>query len=217
VAVIEQLLTQPVRIHRISRGSVYGEGVAGSEISVHDTVGYLDSGTAQAGLEETIGRQDTALNIEVLFLLNTETPRTGDRAEVESTLFEILDIRHPRRPNSSPHHVECRVRLLPSTSITVLRAAGLDAWDGWGAPPTPTPIVTGVPAIIVPLSGTSEIVAGEREDVEFRLDAAPCDIRFTDTVELEQTGELYRVVWVREAAIGAHHVEARLRQVTGNA
>lgn len=81
----------------------------------------------------------------------------------------------------------------------------------------PATVATGIAAVIgISPSGRSELNAGSQEVLNFRLSADPCDLRHTDIVLDESTGEKFQVMWVKaRTGLGLDHVAAGLRSVIG--
>lgn len=106
---------------------------------------------------------------------------------------------------------------LSTTTITVLRVASVDPYE----PSTMAPgtVVTGVRAhISVPNVGASQIVGGQQSVVEPRLTCDVCDLRHTDEVRDDSTGQTFQVSWVQQRlGLGLDHLEAGLRIVQGAA
>ena len=106
---------------------------------------------------------------------------------------------------------------LATTTVTVLRSdqdGTRDALDTL----TFTAVASGVRAVIGAPSGVEIATGGSSEDVQWRLDCDPTDLRHDDRVEDEQTGETFEVVWTRRRiGFGLDHTVAGLRTVTDRA
>lgn len=75
---------------------------------------------------------------------------------------------------------------------------------------------TGIRAVIGSPSGADLMAGGDRSVVAARLTADPCDLRPSDEVQDETTGDRYQIVWVRtRQGYGLDHVAAGLSEVVG--
>lgn len=105
---------------------------------------------------------------------------------------------------------------LSTTTIAVLRVppADLDAepYSGNETSDLQT-IARGVAAVIDRPSGREQLAGGEQAVWDFELVCDPVPLLRTDSVQDEQTGAVYRVVWLLSYA--GDHVEAGLRIVQG--
>jgi hypothetical protein len=106
---------------------------------------------------------------------------------------------------------------ISTTTITVLSppTVDLDAEPYSGNDDTNlVPTATGVRAVIDRGRGREVVAGGEQAiwDAELTCDETP--IQRTDSVKDEQTGLVYRVVWV--LPLRGYHVEAGLRIVQGD-
>lgn len=105
---------------------------------------------------------------------------------------------------------------LSTTTITVLRVADADEYaEPYQGDDTTRRTVqaTGIRAVIDRPGGNEQLAGGEQAVWDFGLVCDPTDLRYTDTVQDESTGIVYRVVWVMTYM--ADHVEAGLRVVQG--
>lgn len=107
-----------------------------------------------------------------------------------------------------------------TTRISVLRKAADATRDPYDTQPAATAVATGIRAhISAPMQRSDEEVhGGSQEVVQFPMHCDPVDLRHTDQVEDEATGEVYEVVWARQRLAmpgGLDHVEAELKQVSG--
>lgn len=103
---------------------------------------------------------------------------------------------------------------LATTTISVLRSTQ-DGTNDLRDLPTYATLATGIRAHIGGPGGAEVVSGGSREDVTFRLDADPCDLRHFDRVLDEATAETYEVVWVKQRrGLGLDHTVADLRQTT---
>jgi hypothetical protein len=107
---------------------------------------------------------------------------------------------------------------LATTTGSILRlpSAQLDddsANEDWSQATTPE---TGIRSHIYPVSGRTDMLVGQKEVVEYRLDADPCGLRNTDRWRDDPTGAVYLVVWAKSrVGLGLDHLEAGLRTVSG--
>jgi len=103
-----------------------------------------------------------------------------------------------------------------TTTISVLRLPPDPARDPHDPQPEPGVIASGVRAHIASPRGRERSGGGEQEVVEFRLSCDPVDLRHTDRVQDDQTGDLYEVTWARpRGGLGLDHTQAGLKQVSG--
>lgn len=103
-----------------------------------------------------------------------------------------------------------------TTTIAVLRRSVLATDDPYEVTAVPAAVAEGVRAVIGAPSGLEVLAGGSQEDVTHRLDCDTTDLRSTDQVEDEATGDTYDVVWARDrTGLGLDHTVAGLRQVTG--
>jgi hypothetical protein len=113
--------------------------------------------------------------------------------------------------------------MVATTRITVRRPDdGSDRdpdGDGYDTPSDTEPVwtsaYTGVRATIIPSAGRTG-QPGDAEFVAFQLACDPIDLRHTDLVDDETTGDTYRVEWAETAAgvAGLGHTVAGLSTVT---
>lgn len=104
-----------------------------------------------------------------------------------------------------------------TTTITVERpATGGDPYEIGAAP---TAVSSGTPAHIGDPSGAEAQAGGELETItDVLLADAALDLRHTDLIVDETTGQRYRVQWVRpRRGLGLDHVKAGLVTYQGAA
>lgn len=103
---------------------------------------------------------------------------------------------------------------LNTTTITVRRSnqdGTLDAIDGV----TYTTLKSGIRAVISSPSGAETNAGGSSEDTTASLACDVTDIRHTDRILDETTGETWEVSWARlRAGLGLDHMTAGLRSIT---
>lgn len=107
---------------------------------------------------------------------------------------------------------------LATTTVTVREVPADPNRDPYDAAPAAVTVASGVRAHISTSSGREQVAGGSQEVVTFRLSCDPFDggLSHQATVEDEQTGEVYEVVWsVARFGIGLDHIQAGLRQVSG--
>lgn len=106
--------------------------------------------------------------------------------------------------------------VLPNTTISVLRASGHDD-DGYGPGTTWDPVHEGVPATITSIDGQTVYSAGgERQIVTRRLiTRMNIDIRHTDRIRDEITGETFTIEAVSTVAGALPHTVAELKVTEG--
>lgn len=105
---------------------------------------------------------------------------------------------------------------ISTTTISVLRVPADPLRDPYDPEPAAEVVERGVRANIASPNGRERIVGGDQEIIEFRLNCDPVDLRHTDRVEDEKTGEIYEVRWAHpRIGFGRDHMTAGLRQVTG--
>ncbi|MGE0133760.1 MAG: hypothetical protein AB7L91_06295 [Dehalococcoidia bacterium] len=104
-----------------------------------------------------------------------------------------------------------------TTTISVLRVEADDGRDPLDEQPAADVIANGVRAHISTSRGSERVASGgQQEVVYFRLSCDPTDIRHTDQVRDDATGELYAVEWARQrVGYGLDHTQAGLKQVRG--
>lgn len=107
---------------------------------------------------------------------------------------------------------------IATTTIAVVRGADPSNTDPWDPVSPGTTVASGVRAVIDAPSG-SEAGPGDTETILFTLFCDTADVKFSDSVRDEQTGETYRVVWAKHVpappGVGLDHVQAGLKQVSG--
>ncbi len=105
---------------------------------------------------------------------------------------------------------------LHTTTVSVLRVPADAARDPYDPPPAAEVVASGIRAHIASPSGRERTAGGSQEVVEFRLTCDPTDLRHTDQVQDDRTGDLYEVVWARNReGFSLDQVQAGLRQVSG--
>lgn len=109
-----------------------------------------------------------------------------------------------------------------TTHITVLRVPTTPDLDPLDTQPAAEEIAVGVRAHISSPRGAEETQSGgQQEVVTWRLSCDPTDLRHTDQIRDERTGEIYEVLWSRDLgfsigeATGMEHIEAGVKQVKG--
>lgn len=105
---------------------------------------------------------------------------------------------------------------IATTTIDVIRSSDHDPYDASGV--TTTTPATGVRAHISKPTGNAQIVGGDQSVTSFELNCDPCDLKYSDIVHDNGSGEDYIVLWSRlRPGLGLDHIEAGLRFVEGNA
>lgn len=103
---------------------------------------------------------------------------------------------------------------LATTRITVLRSDQDGSKDEYDTL-TFAPIASGVRAVVSSPRGAEQNQNGSSEDVSFRLDCDPTDLRHDDRITDETTGETFEVTWTRRrVGLGLDHTVADLRIIT---
>ena len=107
---------------------------------------------------------------------------------------------------------------LATTSIAVLRVpddGGLR--DGYDPRPAPTTVASGIRAHLSTPDGGEDRPGGSRQALTAALLCDPTDVRHTDLVLDETTGQTWTVTTVRQSSPlgGLGHVAATLEQTTG--
>lgn len=106
---------------------------------------------------------------------------------------------------------------LATTTITISRSdqdGTKDALDTL----TYSDVVTGIRAVVSAPRGAETNTGGSEEDVTFRLDCDPTDLRHGDRVTDETTSETFEVVWTRRRiGLGLDHTVADVRKITDRA
>lgn len=88
--------------------------------------------------------------------------------------------------------------------------------DAWDELPPPAVVASGIRAHIGRPSGTEDRAGSAQESVTWHLDCDPVDLRHTDTIIDELTGDRYAVQWAKQRqGLGLDRVEADLLQVQG--
>lgn len=108
------------------------------------------------------------------------------------------------------------------TAITIRRDTTTGVQDPLGAgydTPTDIPnewttVATDVPATITPASGAT-IRPGDTEEINYKLDADPCDLRHTDQVIDQADGTVYAVEWAHTSSGSRGRTTAGLRTFAG--
>lgn len=100
-----------------------------------------------------------------------------------------------------------------TTTVTVRRPdPDADPYEGRTAPV----VQTGVPAHIGSPSGAELAIGGQQSRVTDVLLTDPADIRHTDHILDETTGDEYRIEWVRQRqGLALDHTKAGLVQFVG--
>lgn len=106
---------------------------------------------------------------------------------------------------------------LPTTTVRVERPA--TGGDPYETADDPTVVSTGTPAHIGEPSGTEIQAGGELEQIsDVLLTDALIDLRHTDLIVDEATGQRFRVSWVRQRqGLGLDHTKAGLVTYQGAA
>lgn len=106
---------------------------------------------------------------------------------------------------------------LHTTTIAVLRVPDDATRDPYDPKPAAAVVASGVRANIASPNGRERVAGGSQEVVVFRLQCDPVDLRNTDQVRDEATGELYEVVWTRprQGPANLAYQQAELKQVEG--
>lgn len=105
-----------------------------------------------------------------------------------------------------------------TTTVTVKRVPSDPDRDPYDPQPDPVVVVSGVRAHITTARGSEDRGGSDRSHVHFRMS---CDqyaggLLHTDTVEDEQSGEVYEVKWaVARTALGLDHIQAGMDQISG--
>lgn len=100
---------------------------------------------------------------------------------------------------------------LTTTTITITRPAVVG--DPYDAAETTSTVASGVRAHISAPSGREAQRGGEQQTVDKILDADPVDLRHTDRVVDDGTGQTYEVAWVdQREGLGLDHTVAGLRR-----
>lgn len=105
---------------------------------------------------------------------------------------------------------------LATTTITVLRVADDPDRDPYDPPPAASEVATGVRAHIGSATGREQAVGGQQSVTDLRLVCDPVDLRHTDQVRDDTTGETFEVVWVKQrTGLNLDHTAAYVRHVEG--
>lgn len=110
---------------------------------------------------------------------------------------------------------------LATTTIAVLRLPDDATRDPYEAQPEPAVAAAGIRAHFSSPRGNEVHRGGQQSEVTDRLGCDLVDLRHTDQVRDETTGDVYDVVWVRTrrstdpGMAGLDHIEAGVRRVTG--
>lgn len=103
-----------------------------------------------------------------------------------------------------------------TTTITVLRVADDPDRDPYDTQPAPAEVHTGVRAHIGAPTGGERVAGGEQSRIDLRLTCDPVDLRHTDQVRDDTTGETFQVVWVKQrTGFKLDHVTAFLQYIEG--
>lgn len=108
------------------------------------------------------------------------------------------------------------IPLLSTTKVTILRPATGDPYE---TAASETTIASGIKAHISSPSGSEQAIGGQLEQVDaVLLCESGHGILHTDLVYDDETGERWRVVWVRERqGLGLDHTKAGLVAFAGGA
>ena len=106
-----------------------------------------------------------------------------------------------------------------ATLITVKRFAedpNADPYEPHG-PGTESVVAQDFRATISSPRGREVVAGGSQEVVQFAMSSDPVDLKHTDRVLDQKTGDQYEVVWVRQrpSPTGLDHTRASLKAVTG--
>lgn len=103
-----------------------------------------------------------------------------------------------------------------TTTITVLRVPEDLNRDPYDPEPDPVEVAAGVRAHIGSPSGGERVSGGEQSRTDLRLTCDPTDLRHTDQVRDDTTGETFETVWVKQrTGLGLDHVTAFLQHIEG--
>lgn len=103
-----------------------------------------------------------------------------------------------------------------TTTITVLRVADDLNRDPYDPQPAPAEVHTGVRAHIGSATGRERQAGGEQTVTDLRLTCDPVDLRHTDQIRDDTTGETFHVVWVKQrTGLSMDHVTAFLQYIEG--
>lgn len=103
-----------------------------------------------------------------------------------------------------------------STTITVMRLPDDPDRDPYDEPPAAEEAYTSVRAHIGSPTGREQAVGGQQSVTDLRLVCDPIDLRHTDQVVDDTTGETFDVVWVKQrTGLGMDHTSAFLKHVEG--
>jgi hypothetical protein len=106
-----------------------------------------------------------------------------------------------------------------ATLITVKRFIADPNQDPYEpqAPTAETVVAKDIRATISSPSGREVVAGGSQEVVQFAMSCDPVDLKHTDRVLDQTTGEQYDVVWSRQrpSPTGLDHTRASLKAVTG--
>lgn len=113
---------------------------------------------------------------------------------------------------------------LATTVISIYRRpdqSNVDPWDATipgtdQAAPTATAVATGIRAVIGQPSGSERLQGGSQMVITDHLTCDPTDLRHTDQVRDEISGQWFAVVTTQlRTGLGLDHVESSLKRVVG--
>ena len=103
-----------------------------------------------------------------------------------------------------------------TTTIAVLRAGAGASDDPYDPQPERETVASGVRAHISTSTGYEQTQGGSQSIGDFRVTCDPTDIRHTDRIVDEVTGEEFDVEWATpRRGLGLDHTFAGLKQVKG--
>lgn len=106
-----------------------------------------------------------------------------------------------------------------TSTVTIFRAAGLDARDGLDPEPTYSAVARGVRAVISAASGSerTERASAETVTAHLTMDPHPAGLSHLDIV-VDDLGRAWEVEWVQDVlGLGLDHVSAGLVRFHGEA
>ncbi len=105
---------------------------------------------------------------------------------------------------------------LSTTTITVYRPD--TGADDYSTDDGPQVVGSEIRAHLSTPRGNDQIVGGEKQTVDLRLDCDPFDFKHYDVVKDDTTNKTYRLVWFEQRyGFGLDHVEGGLQLTTGTA
>lgn len=103
-----------------------------------------------------------------------------------------------------------------TTTVSVLRLPAGASDDPYDAQPEREAVATGVRAHISTSTGFEQTEGGSQTVADFRMTCDPTDVRRTDRILDETTGEEFDVEWsAPRVGLGLDHTFAGLQQVKG--